>query len=81
MPTVLRTEGFRFYFYSHEPNEPPHVHVDRGEASAKVRLEPVALARNLGFRPPELTRILVLVREHQTQLLEAWHGHFGPRRG
>ena len=29
MPTVLRVRGFRFYFYSHEPNEPPHVHVDR----------------------------------------------------
>ncbi len=81
MPTVLRIEGFRFYFYSHEPNEPPHVHIDRGEASAKVWLEPVALARNLGFRPPELTRILALVRERRTQLLEAWHGHFGPGRG
>lgn len=81
MPTVLRIEGFRFYFYSHEPNEPPHVHVDRGEASAKVWLDPVALARNLGFRPNELTRILALIREHRTQLLEAWHGHFGPRRG
>jgi hypothetical protein len=33
MPTVLRIEGFRFYFYSHEPNEPPHVHIDRGNSS------------------------------------------------
>jgi hypothetical protein len=81
MPTVLRIEGFRLYFYSHEPNEPPHVHVDRGEASAKVWLEPVALARNLGFRPRELTRILALVRERRAQLLEAWRGHFGPGRG
>ena len=81
MPTVLRIEGFRFYFYSHEPNEPPHVHIDRGEASAKVWLEPVALARNLGFRPRELTRILALVRERRMQLLEAWHGHFGPGGG
>jgi hypothetical protein len=80
VPTVLRIEGFRFYFYSHEPNEPPHVHVDRGDASAKVWLEPLALARNLGFRPRELTRILALVREHRTQLLETWHGYFGPGR-
>lgn len=28
MPTILRIDGFRFYFYSHEPNEPPHVHID-----------------------------------------------------
>jgi len=29
MPTILRVDGFRVYFYSHEPGEPPHVHVDR----------------------------------------------------
>jgi len=49
MPTVLRWEGFRFYFYSHEPNEPPHIHVDGGGASAKFWLRPLALARNHGF--------------------------------
>ena len=40
MPTVLREEGYRFYFYSHEPNEPPHVHVDKGGSTAKFWLEP-----------------------------------------
>ncbi|NBQ21312.1 MAG: DUF4160 domain-containing protein [Synechococcaceae bacterium WB6_3B_236] len=28
MPTILRS-GHRVYCYSHEPNEPPHVHIDR----------------------------------------------------
>ena len=77
MPTVLRVEGYRLYFYSHEPNEPPHVHIDRAEFSAKVWLEPVALARNLGFRGREISAILRLVSAHQTQLLEAWHEFFG----
>lgn len=45
MPTVLRIDGYRFYFHSHEPNEPPHVHVDRGAASLKAWLGPVGLAR------------------------------------
>jgi hypothetical protein len=80
VPTVLRIEGFRLYFYSHKPNEPPHVHIDRGECSAKVLLEPVAFARNLGFRAGELTRILRIVREHRAELLEGWHGHFGHSR-
>jgi len=31
------------YFHSHEPNEPPHVHVDRDNEPAKFWLEPVAL--------------------------------------
>jgi hypothetical protein len=43
MPTVLREGPYRFYWYSHEPGEPPHVHVDRGDYSAKFWLRPVAL--------------------------------------
>jgi hypothetical protein len=77
MPTVLRSGPYRFYFYSHEPQEPPHVHVDRNDLSAKFWLQPVALARNFGFSPKELRRIQALVARHQLALLEAWHGHLG----
>lgn len=77
MPTVLRLHGFRYHFYSHEPNEPAHVHVDKGERSAKVWLDPVAVARNRGYRPTELGVILRVVRDHQAMMLEAWHGYFG----
>jgi hypothetical protein len=77
MPTVLRSGPYRFYFYSHEPNEPPHVHVDRDDLSAKFWLQPVALARNFGFSPKELRRIERLVRVNQATLLEAWNGYFG----
>jgi hypothetical protein len=81
MPTVLRFGPYRFYFYSHEPNEPPHVHVDRDELSAKFWLDPVALARNFGFAARELRAIYEIIIEHQQELLEAWHGHFGPQGG
>lgn len=76
-PTVLRTGPYRIYFYSHEPNEPPHVHIDRDEQSAKFWLGPVALARNLGFGARELRTIERLLVEHEQRLLEAWHGYFG----
>lgn len=80
MPTALRHDGYRLYFYSHEPNEPPHVHVDKGGATAKVWLEKPAVSRNLGFRAKELTAILRLVRDNRELLLEAWHGYFGTER-
>ena len=77
MPTVLRACGYSFYFFSHEPGEPPHVHVDRGDGGAKVWLEHVAFARQSGFKAKELSQILTLVRENRTLLLEKWHGYFG----
>lgn len=79
MPTILRVHGFRFYFYSHEPNEPPHIHIDRATASAKFWLENIALARNAGFSARDLGEVQRLVLEHQAQLLEAWHVFFGTR--
>ena len=81
MPTVLRLDAYRFYFFSHEPNEPPHVHVDRNEASLKAWLAPIELARNRGFRPREINAILALVEEHREALLEAWHDYFGTGGG
>jgi hypothetical protein len=80
VPTVLRVDGYRFYFYSHEPNEPPHIHVDRQSSSAKLWLETISLARNVGFSAKELGEIISTVRGHREQLLEAWHEFFG-RRG
>ncbi len=76
MPTVLRSGPYRLYFYSHEPNEPPHVHIDRDDATCKFWLEPVALARNLGFSAKELRDIERLVIDNQQGLLEAWHEYF-----
>ncbi|NNC72483.1 MAG: DUF4160 domain-containing protein [Sphingomonadaceae bacterium] len=77
MPSVLHVRGFRFYFYSHEPNEPPHVHVDKDSATLKVWLDPVEYARNRGFRRHEINGIVKLVAENRRVLLEAWHEHFG----
>ncbi len=77
MPTILRNGAYRFYFYSHEPNEPPHIHVDRDRLSAKFWLQPVALSRNLGFNARELRQIETIVAENRILFLENWNGYFG----
>jgi len=77
VPTVLRSGPYRLYFYSHEPNEPPHVHVDRDDQSAKFWLRPIGLALNLGFSPVELRRIHRMVMENEEVLLEKWNARFG----
>ena len=75
MPSILRVGPYRFYFVSHDLHEPAHVHVDRDDQSAKFWLQPIGIARNLGFSPKELRAIERIVREHQTILLEGWDEH------
>ncbi|MCT0224216.1 DUF4160 domain-containing protein [Synechococcus sp. CS-1328] len=77
MPTILRSGPYRFYFYSHELNEPPHVHVDRDQASCKVWLAPVALSSSLGFKAKELHEIERLVSMNRAILLKAWEEFHG----
>jgi hypothetical protein len=77
VPTALRVGPYRVYFYSHEPNELPHMHVDREDQSAKFWLKPIALARNLGFSPVELRRIQGMLKENERILLEKWNARFG----
>jgi len=76
MPTVLREGGFRFFFFSREGEEPPHIHVEQAERYAKFWLRPVSLASSYGFRSNELGTLLRLVEQHQKQFEEAWHEHF-----
>ena len=77
MPTVLRSGPYRFFFYSHEPNEPPHVHVSRDTAMAKVWLHDLTVAQNSGFPAHQLRVIVQLVGEHRSEFIEAWNGFFG----
>ena len=77
MPTVFRIGPYRFYFYSHEPNEPPHLHVDRDEATIKLWLEPVEVAKSRGFRAHEIGGMVSLFEERREALLEAWNDYFG----
>jgi len=76
MPTALKSGPYRIYFYSHEPNEIPHVHIDRDIQTCKFWLAPVSLARNIGFSAKELRDIEAIIEENEQQLLEAWNEYF-----
>ena len=75
MPTVLRKDGFEFYFYSEEGNEPPHIHVDKGGGTAKFWLRPVDLVYADSWKAAEVKKARRLVEENQTLLLQKWHEH------
>jgi hypothetical protein len=76
MPTIVRIGAWRFFFYSNEGNEPPHVHVESSSGAAKFWLGPVRLARSRGLAPHEVAHVRRRVVEHERILLEAWRDHF-----
>ena len=75
MPTVLRVGAYRFYFYSNEKGEPPHIHVQRERFLAKFWLIPVALAGSKRFASHELRTLQKHVEENRERILEAWNEH------
>jgi hypothetical protein len=76
MPTILYEQGFRFAFYSADRREPPHVHVFKGGAEAKWWLDPIAEARNWGFRTPERAAIRRIIRANHGLMLQRWREEF-----
>jgi hypothetical protein len=76
MPTLLLIEGYRFYFFSEEGEEPPHIHVKKGDAFAKLWLRPIDFARARGFSRGELRRVRELTFEHQAFFVERWNEYF-----
>lgn len=76
MPTVLRIRGYRFFFFSLEGNEPPHIHVEQAERFAKFWLDPIMLAKSRGFRSGELTELQAMVVENRELFLEKWNEYF-----
>ena len=66
MPTIRGILGpYRFYFYSFDCDEPPHVHVQRDRASAKYWLHPLMLAANHGPATRDLAAIRRIIFERR----------------
>lgn len=79
MPTVFKTDGFRFFFYSNEgdPLESLHIHILKAGAEAKFWLEPeIRLARNDGFDAKTLRKLTIMITENKTQIERAWNEYF-----
>jgi hypothetical protein len=79
MPTLLRWNGYRFFFYSADGWEPPHVHVIRDGGEAKIWLGDLSVAINMGYSSKDLNEIVRKTREERERFLEAWNDYFADR--
>lgn len=76
MPTIKRINGYRFFFFSLEGKEPPHINVERAENVAKFWLKPVTLASSYGFKSHDLTKIRSIIDDNQELFVEKWYEFF-----
>lgn len=76
MPTILKIGPYRFFFYSNEYDEPPHIHIERDRSVAKFWLSPISLSKSTRFSPREIRKMQELVEEHRDTILEAWNEYF-----
>lgn len=77
MPTLFRKDGFRFFFYSNEGNEPAHVHVQKGDAIGKIWLIPkTEIGYMVGFSNNEVKQIARIVFEYSGQFKQQWDEYF-----
>ena len=57
--------------------EPPHIHVQREDYSAKLWLDPLEFAFVEGFREHDCREILEITRDHLDEFRNVWYQTFG----
>jgi hypothetical protein len=76
MPTVLLINGYRFFFFSNERNEPVHIHIEKSEKYAKFWIDPTFVAINYGFTSKELREISEIIDINEILIRDKWNEHF-----
>lgn len=75
LPTVLKINGFRFFFFSDE-HTPLHIHVEKGDGYMRVELESLKVTNKQKFTKNEEKKALNIIKEHQEELIGAWNEYF-----
>lgn len=76
MPTLFIIFGLRFYLFAND-HEPIHVHVQKGEGTAKFNVYPqIELLSSNKMKPKELLIAEGIVIEKRQEIIDAWNKFF-----
>ena len=75
MPTVLKINGFRFFFFSDE-HLPMHIHVEKADGYMRVELETMKMTHSYKFSKNDEKKIIALIEEHRQNFIGAWNDYF-----
>jgi len=75
MPTILKIDGYRFFFFSNE-HTPLHIHIEKADSYARIELESLQVTDSYNLNSKELKILLKLVKANKTKLEGAWNEYF-----
>jgi len=75
MPTVLKIDGFRFFFFSDE-YIPEHIHIEKGDSYIRIEIESLKVTNSYNISSKETKKLVKLVAEDKDKLKEAWNEYF-----
>jgi len=75
MPTVLRVDGYRFFFFSDE-HLPVHIHIEKGDGYMRVELDTLNITDKYKFSAKEVKNIMDIIKQNQILLTKAWDEYF-----
>ena len=75
MPTLKILDGYRFFFYSND-HDPPHIHIEKDNKTAKFNLVPVELVKSQKFNASELKKIRIMVEDNVEFFKKEWNEFF-----
>lgn len=75
MPTIMRIDGFRFFFFSDE-HSPSHIHIEKGDGYTRIELESIKITDSYNLNSKELKKLTKLVKQNNEKLRKAWNEYF-----
>ena len=75
MPTVLRVDGFRFFFFSDE-HTPEHIHIEKGDSYARIEIDSLRVTDSYNLNSKELKKLVNLVTKNEHKLKGVWNEYF-----
>lgn len=75
MPTVLRIDGYRFFFFSDE-HTPEHIHIEKGDSYARIEIESLKVTDTYNLNSKELKKLVLLVTKNKYKLKGEWNEYF-----
>ena len=75
MPTVLRIDGYRFFFFSDE-HLPMHIHIEKADRYVRIEIETLEVTDSYNISRKEVNKLKKLVEENRKVLKGAWDAYF-----